>query len=168
VRLESFNLKTEVIPMVSRYSLIALALLALAACTRTPETSADGHDQVTVFKNESCGCCKLWVRHLQNAGFSVEVHDIDNLGPTKERVGIPVAMGACHTAEVGGYFVEGHVPAEDIKRLLRERPDAKGLTVPGMPAGSPGMEVPSGQSQPYDVYLVSKDGTTSVYAHHGG
>jgi hypothetical protein len=158
--------------MVNRYSLIALALLALAACTRTPETSTNetstnAHDRVTVFKNESCGCCKLWVRHLQDAGFAVEVHDIDNLGPTKERVGIPAAMGACHTAEVGGYFVEGHVPAEDIKRLLRERPDAKGLTVPGMPAGSPGMEVPSGQSQPYDVYLVSKDGTTSVYAHHG-
>jgi hypothetical protein len=149
-KLKSFNLKTEVIPMVSRYSLIALALalLALAACTRTPETSANGHDRVTVFKNESCGCCKLWVRHLQDAGFGVEVHDVDNLGPTKERVGIPAAMGACHTAEVGGYFVEGHVPAEDIKRLLRERPDAKGLTVPGMPAGSPGMEVPSGQSQP--------------------
>jgi hypothetical protein len=165
---QPFNLKTEVIPMVSRYSLIALALLALAACTRTPETSANGHERVTVFKNESCGCCKLWVRHLQNAGFAVEVHDVGNLGPTKERVGIPAAMGGCHTAEVGGYFVEGHVPAEDIKRLLRERPDAKGLTVPGMPAGSPGMEVPSGQSQPYDVYLVSKDGTTSVYAHHGG
>jgi hypothetical protein len=134
VRLESFNLKTEAISMISRYSLVAFALLALVACTRTPETSANGHDQVTVFKNESCGCCKLWVRHLQNAGFAVE----------------------------------GHAPAEDIKRLLRERPDAKGLTVPGMPAGSPGMEVPSGQSQPYDVYLVSKDGTTSVYAHHGG
>jgi hypothetical protein len=154
--------------MFSRYSLIALAMLTLPACTRTPETSANGQDRVTVFKNESCGCCKLWVRHLRDAGFAVEVHNIDNLGPTKERVGIPVAMGACHTAEVGGYFVEGHVPAEDIKRLLRERPDVKGLTVPGMPAGSPGMEVLSGQSQPYDVYLVSKDGTTSVYAHHGG
>jgi hypothetical protein len=167
-KLKSFNLEMEVIPVVSRYSLIALALLALAACTRTPETSANGHDRVIVFKNESCGCCKLWVRHLRDAGFAVEVHDIDNLGPTKQRVGVPVPMGACHTAEIGRYFVEGHVPAEDIKRLLREGPDAKGLTVPGMPVGSPGMEVPSGQSQPYDVYLVSKDGTTSVYAHHGG
>jgi hypothetical protein len=167
-RLKLVQPQKEVIPMVSRYCAIALALLALAACTRTPQTSANGLDRVTVFKNESCGCCKLWVRHLQNAGFAIDVHDIDNLGPTKERVGIPAAMGACHTAEVGGYFVEGHVPAADIKRLLRERPDAKGLTVPGMPAGSPGMEVPSGQSQPYDVFLVSKDGTTSVYAHHGG
>ena len=102
------------------------------------------------------------------AGFAVEVHDVDNLGPTKERVGIPAAMGACHTSEVGGYFVEGHVPAEDIKRLLRERPNAKGLTVRRMPVGSAGMEVASGQPQPYDVYLVSKDGMTSVYAHLGG
>ncbi len=146
---------------------LATGLLILGACSRTPETSANGHDLVTVWKNESCGCCKLWVRHLEQAGFRVEVHNIDNLGPTKERVGIPVAMGSCHTGEVGGYFVEGHVPAEDIIRLLREHPDAKGLTVPGMPAGSPGMEVP-GKSEPYDVFLVSRDGTTSVYAHHGG
>jgi hypothetical protein len=153
--------------LVSRYSLLIFALLAFAACSRTADTSGSGHELVSVSKNESCGCCKLWVRHLQNAGFAVEVHDIDNLGPTKERVGIPVAMGSCHTAEVGGYFVEGHVPAEDIKRLLRERPDAKGLTVPGMPSGSPGMEAPSEKVQPYDVYLVSKNGSTSVYAHHG-
>jgi hypothetical protein len=105
---------------------------------------------------------------LQKAGFSVLARDVDNLGPTKERVGVPVALGACHTAEVGGYFVEGHVPAEDIRRLLRERPDAKGLTVPGMPTGSPGMEVPSGKVQPYDVLLVREDGSTSVYARHGG
>ena len=154
--------------MILRNSILVLGLLVVAACTRGPEISANAQDLVTVYKNESCGCCKLWVRHLQDAGFTVEVHDIDNMGPTKERVGIPVAMGSCHTAEVGGYFVEGHVPAEDIKRLLREHPEAKGLTVPGMPAGSPGMEVPSGQTQPYDVFLVAKDGTTSVYAHHGG
>ena len=154
--------------MILRYSVLVIGLLVMAACTRAPETSANAHDLVTVYKNDSCSCCKEWVRHLQHAGFAVEVHDIDNMGPTKERVGIPAAMGSCHTAEVGGYFVEGHVPADDIKRLLREHPDAKGLTVPGMPAGSPGMEVPSGQTQPYDVFLVSKDGTTSVYSHHGG
>ncbi len=154
--------------MILRYSILAFGLFVIAACTRAPETSANAHDLVTVYKNESCGCCKLWVRHLEQAGFAVEVHNMDNMGPTKERVGIPAAMGSCHTAEVGGYFVEGHVPADDIKRLLREHPDAKGLTVPGMPAGSPGMEVPSGKSQPYDVFLVSKEGTTSVYSHHGG
>jgi hypothetical protein len=92
----------------------------------------------------------------------------NNLGPVKERVGVPPAMGSCHTGEVEGYFVEGHVPAADIKRLLKEKPKARGLTVPGMPAGSPGMEVPSGQVDPYDVLLVAKDGSTSVFAHHGG
>jgi hypothetical protein len=156
--------------------LILQALLAscagLAGCGRAAETPAGpakGPDlRITVYKNESCGCCKEWVKHLERAGFYVEAHDVDNLGPTKDRVGIPAAMGSCHTAEVAGYFVEGHVPADDIKRLLRERPDAKGLTVPAMPAGSPGMEVPSGKVDPYDVFLVAKDGTTSVYAHHGG
>ena len=85
----------------------------------------------------------------------------------KQRVGIPYGMGSCHTAEVDGYFVEGHVPMADIKRLLRERPDAKGLTVPGMPAGSPGMEVPSGRVDAYEVILVGRDGSTSVYSRHG-
>ena len=93
---------------------------------------------------------------------------MNDLGAIKERVGIPYGMGSCHTAEVDGYFVEGHVPAEDIKRLLHERPDAKGLVVPGMPAGSPGMEVPSGQVDRYEVILVGKDGKTSVFATHGG
>jgi hypothetical protein len=142
--------------------------MVLAACLAVPLLAvAAPKAQVVVYKNPSCGCCKEWVKHLEKAGFTTEVHDLDNLGPTKERVGIPPAMGSCHTAEVGGYFVEGHVPADDIKRLLRERPNAKGLTVPGMPVGSPGMEVPSGQVAPYDVILVAKDGKTSVYAHHG-
>ena len=145
-----------------------LTLCAVGLCGGSAASDAAGKPLITVFKNASCGCCKLWVVHLEKAGFATQVHDIDNLGPIKERVGIPVAMGACHTAEVGGYFVEGHVPAEDIQRLLREKPDAKGLTVPGMPIGSPGMEVASNQIQAYDVILVAKDGSTSVFAHHAG
>jgi hypothetical protein len=151
---------------------IALPALSLIGCGRQKESPtakpSDSAQRVVVYKNESCGCCKEWVKHLERAGFSVQVHDLDNLGPTKERVGIPPAMGSCHTAEVEGYFVEGHVPADDIKRLLRERPAGKGLTVPGMPVGSPGMEVPSGEIAPYDVFLVAQDGTTSVFAHRGG
>ena len=154
--------------MKRREALVLLSSVALAVCTRSGTAVAANTTRIVVYKNDSCGCCKLWVQHLLGAGFEVQVHDVDNLGPIKERVGIPVAKGSCHTAEVGGYFVEGHVPAADIKRLLRERPLAKGLTVPGMPAGSPGMEVPSGHTQPYDVLLVAKEGTTSVYAHHGG
>lgn len=152
--------------MITRRFLIVASVATLTACTQKSESAQAARDVMTVWKSESCGCCKLWVSHLEAAGFAVRVHDVDNMGPIKERVGIPAAMGSCHTGEVAGYFVEGHVPAEDVKRLLRERPDAKGLTVPGMPLGSPGMEQPSGEIQPYDVFLVAKDGSTSVYAHH--
>ena len=122
---------------------------------------------IVVHKSASCGCCNLWVDHMREAGFQVEVRDIDNVNTIKERVGVPLGKGSCHTAEVGGYFVEGHVPADDVKRLLADRPDAKGLTVPGMPAGSPGMEVPDGTIQPYTVELVGQDGGTTAFAQHG-
>lgn len=148
-------------------AIAATFLLALVVSGCSPSTAEPSLPGVTVHKNASCGCCKIWVDRLRSAGFPVEVRDVDNLNDIKQRVGIPYGMGSCHTAEVDGYFVEGHVPIEDVKRLLRERPDAKGLTVPGMPAGSPGMEVPSGAIQPYDVMLVGRDGSTSVFAHHG-
>lgn len=122
---------------------------------------------VVVHKSASCGCCGLWVDHMRQAGFQVEVRNVDNVNPVKERVGVPLGKGSCHTAEVDGYFVEGHVPAEDVKRLLAEKPDAKGLVVPGMPAGSPGMEVPDGTIQPYTVELVGQDGGTTAFAQHG-
>lgn len=153
--------------MKRREALLALLTLPMLDSVRANE-SPGGKQQIKVYKTESCGCCKLWVAHLEKAGFGVEVENMNNLGPVKERVGLPPGLGSCHTAEVSGYFVEGHVPATDIKRLLRERPAARGLTAPGMPLGSPGMEVPSGETQPYDVLLVAKDGTTSVFAHHGG
>lgn len=122
---------------------------------------------MTVHKNASCGCCNSWVQHLRENGFRVNERNVDNLAPVKVSVGVSYGMGACHTAEVGGYFIEGHVPAADIKRLLAEHPDAKGLTVPAMPVGSPGMETPTGEVQPYDVFLVARDGSASVFAHHG-
>ena len=123
---------------------------------------------VVVHKSPSCGCCGAWVEHMRTAGFPVEVRDSDNLEPVKSRLGVPYGKGSCHTAEVDGYFVEGHVPAGDIKRLLAERPDARGLTLPGMPLGSPGMEVPDGTVQPYTVELVTRDGGTRSFAHHPG
>ncbi|HVF17361.1 MAG TPA: DUF411 domain-containing protein [Steroidobacteraceae bacterium] len=134
-----------------------LAPIAQAAAAEQPE--------LVVYKNASCGCCALWVEHMRKAGFSAKVHDVDNMSPIKERVGVPYSMGSCHTAEVGGYFVEGHVPAEQVVRLLKEKPQAKGLTVPAMPIGSPGMEQGNTQ-QPYEVHLVKPDGTTSVYARY--
>jgi hypothetical protein len=142
-----------------------LLAVVLSGCSRT--TAEPALPGVVVHKTATCGCCKVWVERLRGAGFQVEVRDVDNLNSVKQRVGIPYGMGSCHTAEVGGYFVEGHVPMDDIKRLLRERPDAKGITVPGMPAGSPGMEVPSGEVQPYEVMLIGRDGTPSVYSRHG-
>lgn len=142
-----------------------LLAFVLSGCSRT--TAEPALPGVTVYKSATCGCCKVWVDKLREAGFQVDARDVDNMNPVKQRVGIPPAMGSCHTAEVDGYFVEGHVPIEDVKRLLRERPDAKGLTVPGMPAGSPGMEVPSGYVEPYEVLLVARDGTTSVFSRQG-
>jgi len=122
---------------------------------------------VVVHKLATCNCCAKWVDHLRKAGFTVEERVVENMTPVKDRLGVPVDKRSCHTAEVGGYFVEGHVPAEDIKRLLTEKPSAKGLTVPGMPAGSPGMEMPDGKTETYVVSLVGRDGSTDAYAQHG-
>lgn len=154
----------------SRYNLLNAALLALVSllggCGVGAAPDAPRLPTLIVHKSASCGCCGAWVEHMRRSGFAVKVENVDNLGPIKERVGIPPAMGSCHTAEVDGYFIEGHVPSADVKRLLADRPHAKGVTVPGMPVGSPGMEAPSGEIQPYDVYLVANDGTVSVFAHH--
>lgn len=121
---------------------------------------------VLVHKNPSCGCCELWVEHLRKAGYRVEVRDEEDLNAVKERLGVPYGKGSCHTAEVGGYIVEGHVPVDDIQRLLAEKPDARGLVLPGMPLGSPGMEAPDGTVKPYTVELVKRDGTTIAFAEH--
>lgn len=143
-----------------------MATPARPAHSPAPPADAAGTLMV-VHKNQHCGCCVLWIDHMRDAGFAVQVQDHDDMGPIKQRYGVPFAKGSCHTAEVGGYFIEGHVPAEDVKRLLAERPDARGLTVPGMPAGSPGMELPDGTVHPYAVELVHHDGSTSEYARHG-
>jgi hypothetical protein len=132
-----------------------------------PESSAQPQAlSMVVHKSASCGCCGAWVDHMRHAGFRVEVRDADDLEPVKTRLGIPYGKGSCHTAEVGGYFVEGHVPATDVRRLLAEKPDAKGLVLSGMPAGSPGMELPDGRTEPYTVELVQRDGTTQPFAAH--
>lgn len=158
--------------MMRTFSLAAalLGLAALAGCTEgsASPSAADPAAQMVVHKTPTCGCCGDWVDYMRDAGFDVEVRDTDNLAPVKEDVGVPYGMGSCHTATVDGYFVEGHVPAADVKRLLAERPEARGLTVPGMPVGSPGMEMPSGEVEPYEVLLVHSDGSTEVYARHGG
>ena len=119
---------------------------------------------VEVWKSPTCGCCAKWVEHLEANGFKVQVRDHGNTAARK-RAGIAQALGSCHTALVGGYAIEGHVPAADILRLLKERPAAIGLAVPGMPIGSPGMEQ-GNQRDRYDVLLVARNGKTSVFATH--
>ena len=119
---------------------------------------------ITVVRDPGCGCCLNWVAHLQKAGFRATVTEsATRLQDTK---GIPAAARSCHTGTVEGYVIEGHVPAEDIRRLLKERPDIVGLAVPGMPNGSPGMEVPSGKVTPYNVIAIDKTGKASVFSSH--
>lgn len=127
--------------------------------------AAPGLPIVDVYKSPTCGCCKDWIKHLEGNGFQVRGHDTDEVVAHKYRLGVPPGYGSCHTAEVGGYLVEGHVPAREIKRLLKERPKARGLTVPAMPMGSPGMEQ-GGRKDPYEVLLVERDGGTRTYARY--
>jgi len=121
---------------------------------------------VEVWKSPTCGCCGEWIKHLQANGFATKTHLVPDTAPVRRRVGFDEKHGSCHTALVGGYALEGHVPAREIKRLLKEKPaGVVGIAVPGMPLGSPGMDLPSygGRKMPYDVVLVKRDGTSSVY-----
>ena len=122
---------------------------------------------IQVVKTPTCGCCTAWVEHVRQAGFAVEAQNVDQdaLYAFKDRLQIAPELAGCHTAVVGDYFIEGHVPASDIERLLAERPMARGLTVPGMPMSSPGMGGP-GAGDAFDTLLVGSDGSTSVFASH--
>jgi len=121
---------------------------------------------ITVYKSPTCGCCSSWVDHVKAAGFAVDVHDVDNLSDIKADAAVPANARSCHTAIVGGYAIEGHVPAATIQRLIKEKPAIAGLAVPGMPVGSPGMEVPGQPADRYDVIAFTADGKTSVYESH--
>jgi len=121
---------------------------------------------VQVYKDPTCGCCALWVEHLRKAGFTATVTDVDDMAAIKAKYGVPGRVRSCHTALVGGYVLEGHVPAEDVQRLLRQRPGIVGVGVPGMPIGSPGMEVAGVKPQKYDVLAFNKAGETHVFASH--
>lgn len=120
---------------------------------------------IHVVKSPTCGCCNGWVAHLRRAGFQVRVTDVADVTPTARRLGVPDDLRSCHTASIGGYAIEGHVPAADILRLLRRRPAAAGLAVPGMPMGSPGMEA-GGRGEPYQVILFTQAGRRTVFARH--
>ncbi len=141
-----------------------MALGAGLAVLTLPVWAAKERTAVQVWKDPNCGCCKDWVTHLEQAGFKVTVQETGNAA-TRKRLGMPETLGSCHTAEVAGYAIEGHVPAREIQRLLREKPKALGMAVPGMPIGSPGMDgaIYQGRKDPYDVLLVAKGGATSIY-----
>lgn len=141
---------------------IVAASLALAACAPPARKPV----AVVVYKTASCQCCAHWVEHLRNAGFRVDVDDKTELTAVKKALGVPERLASCHTATVDGYVLEGHVPADDVRRLLAERPAAKGLAVPGMPIGSPGMEQ-GDRKDPYEVLLFTASGESRVFARHG-
>lgn len=148
--------------MLSVRKLAFSSLMVLAACSPAVAQTA-----VTIVSGEGCGCCKEWVKHLEAAGYKPTISYVpaQALNEHKHEMGISADHSSCHTGKIGGYVIEGHVPAKEIARLLREKPEAVGLTVPGMPYGSPGMG-PASEAEPYQVLLLKKDGTTSVYASY--
>jgi len=128
--------------------------------------AADSKPSVVVYKSPTCGCCGKWIDHMKSSGFDVKSTDIDDVTSIKKQYGVPLDSQSCHTALVEGYVLEGHVPATAVKKMLKEKPKVVGLAVPGMPVGSPGMEVPSGQVEPYNVVAFDKAGKTTVYEKH--
>jgi hypothetical protein len=155
-----------------RISRVTLAMAAIAiaglglgvAAQQKPAAAA--LPKVTVYKTSSCGCCRMWVDHLKANGFDVQAMDVSSadVRAVSKAAGLKEEDSSCHTAKVGNYVVEGHVPAADIKRMLKEKPAIAGIAAPGMPQGSPGME--QGSKEPYDVLAFTKDGKTTVYAKH--
>lgn len=153
--------------MISRRTFLAggAAIVALGAGIATFGLGGGGEAraaEMEVWKSPSCGCCGGWIDHMRAEGFTLKVHDVDDVTPIKDQHGVAPQLGSCHTATIDGYVIEGHVPASDVRRLLAERPDATGLTIPGMPASAPGMDIPG---EPYEVLLFKGD-ATSIYARH--
>ena len=145
-----------------------VSLLFIAASLSVPSIGHAAQEKtfskITVYKSPTCRCCRKWIKHLETNGFIVEALNREDMRNVKREMGIEPKYQSCHTATVDGYYIEGHVPADDIKRLLTEKPKATGLAVPGMPKGSPGMEV--GGKDPYSVLLVKEEGSTEVYSKH--
>lgn len=156
--------------------LCVMAVLLLPGCSDTDAGHADSSvvpasgavaiaetgDTITVWKDANCGCCKNWVEHMRKHGFTVIAHDTPDLTPVKQTRGVGADLASCHTALIAGYTIEGHVPADVVRKMLAEKPAITGLAVPGMPMGSPGME--GGTPDKYDVIAFKTDGSRSVYA----
>ncbi len=157
---------TELYPS-RRALMIGAAQAAAALALSPPSLAAEALPKMTVTRDPNCGCCSNWIAHVKAAGFPVEVVEVPDVMPLKTRLGVPDALASCHTAEIDGYVVEGHVPAEAIKRLLVERLRVKGIAVAGMPVGSPGMEIPGQAPQIYEVVLFAS-GEQRLFARYRG
>jgi hypothetical protein len=160
-------MKHYLIHKASRRSVLRLAVagLGIASLSVSPIAFAAA-ETITVWKTPTCGCCKAWVAHLRKNGFEVITNDVDDTTAIRKKLGFPDQFGSCHTAKLGEYVIEGHVPAEDIRKLLQDKPQARGLAVPGMPLGSPGMEGTgsyAGIRHAYNVLLVLNDGSSRVF-----
>jgi hypothetical protein len=142
--------------------LVPLGAVAVAAIGDTPAAPLS----ITVYKTAQCGCCRSWVDHLRAHGFEVTAHDVADMGAVKKKLGVPDALTSCHTGVIGSYVIEGHVPAGDIRKLMASKAKVAGLAVPGMPVGSPGMEMPDMPADKYDVIAYTKAGKRRVFASH--
>ncbi len=141
------------------------ALLALAG-RRSLAAAVLAKPTLIIYKDPSCGCCGQWIDYVRANGFAAEVHNDTAMDAVKTRLGVPASMRSCHTAQIGGYLVEGHVPVADMQRMLKERPKIMGLATPGMPMSAPGMLQPGARVMPYDVMAFQRIGSARVYAHH--
>ncbi len=145
---------------------IGASMAVFLAFSCSAGASAQTAKVVEVWKDPFCGCCAKWIDQMKSAGFEMRVHDTQSLDAIKTRHGVPHRLRSCHTAKVDGYIVEGHVPIADVQRLLNQKPKVIGISVPGMPIGSPGMEVASGETEPYEVLTFDKNRRTTVFAKH--
>ncbi len=152
--------KSNIIAIVTLLIAIIVGIIFTLDLTSENAVAAD----IVVYKSPTCGCCKKWVSYLEKEGFSVEAHNVRDMTKVKKEFQVHPRYQSCHTAKVGKYFIEGHVSASDIRRLMKEQPDIKGLSVPGMPMGSPGME--GFRKDKYDVIAIDKDNKRTVYSSH--
>jgi hypothetical protein len=142
--------------------------LTASAVPTTASAHSETPPRMTVYKDPNCGCCEAWVEHVRAAGFNAEVVETGTINRVKARLGVPTSLASCHTAEIGSYVLEGHVPAAEIRRLLAERPAGRGLAVPRMPVGSPGMEVPGMDPDTYEVILFGAEQQMVFARYRGG
>ena len=152
----------------ARIAVVLAGILVAAAPARAGELqqrrgAPAAKPSISVWKTATCGCCGLWVEHMRQSGFEAAVVDVADLEPIKQKLGVPPNLASCHTALVNGFILEGHIPADAVRRLLKERPGIAGIAVPGMPIGSPGMEVPGGHKQPDAIVAFDKQGKQSIF-----